>query len=100
MAPEIVAFIRDIAIIVMAVMVTVAAATLTALALKTYPTVRRAARNFEASSRLALETAARVAGLVSVGSQLGMFISELISRFRSRNDAEPPPQDNETEQRT
>ena len=46
--------IRDIAIIVMAVVVTAAAAaaTLTVVVLKIYPTIRRAARNFEMSSQL------------------------------------------------
>ena len=93
MPPDILPIIRDIAIIVMAVMVTVAAATLTVVALKIYPTIRRTARNFEAASRLTLDTAARISGLVTAGSELGLFLWELITRFRNRNAPEPPPED-------
>lgn len=91
MPPDILSMIRDIAIIVMAVMVTVAAATLTVVVLKTYPTIRRATNNLEMSSRLMLNTASRIAGLVAAGSELGMFLWELINRFRDRNATQPPP---------
>lgn len=90
MPPDILAIVRDIAIIVMAVMVTVAAATLTVVVLKIFPTLRRAARNIETSSRLMLETSSRIAGLVAMGSELGIFVSDLINRFRNRGSAEPP----------
>ena len=91
MPPDILSMIRDIAIIVMAVMVTVAAATLTVVVLKTYPTIRRATNNLEMSSRLMLDTAARISGLITAGSELGMFLWELINRFRDRDAAQPPP---------
>ena len=93
MLPDILSMIRDIAIIVMALMVTVAAATVTVVVLKSYSTVRRAVNNFELSSRLALDTASRVAGLVTMGSELGVFVWELISRFRGRDADEPPPEE-------
>ena len=83
--------IRDIAIIVMAVMVTVAAVTLTALALKLYPALRRATRNFEAASRLMLDTSARISALLTAGGELGILFWDLITRWRSRDAAEPPP---------
>jgi hypothetical protein len=92
MPPDILTMIRDIAIIIMAVMVTVAAATLTVVVLKTYPTIRRATQNFEMSSRLMLSTTSRIADLVSAGSELGIFLWELIARFRNRNAAEAPPE--------
>ena len=90
MPPDILSIVRDIAIIVMAVMVTVAAATLTVVVLKIFLTLRRAARNFETASRLMLETASRITGLVAMGSELGIFLWDLINRFRKRDSAEPP----------
>ena len=92
MPPDILSMIRDIAIIIMAVMVTVAAATLTVLALKTYPTIRRATRNLEASSSLVLDTVARISGMITAGSELGIFLWDLITRFRNRDAAEAPPE--------
>ena len=93
MPPDILSIVRDIAIIVMSVMVTVAAATLTVVVLKIFPTLRRAARNFETASRLMLETSSRIAGLVAMGSELGIFLWDLINRFRKRDSAEPPAGD-------
>ncbi len=94
MPPDILSIVRDIAIIVMAVMVTVAAATLTVVVLKIFPPLRRGARNFETASRLMLETSSRIAGLVAMGSELGIFLWDLINRFRSRDNAEPPAENN------
>ena len=90
---DILPMIRDIAIIAMAVMVTAAAATLTVVVLKIYPTIRRGTRNFEMSSHLMLSTASRISGLVSAGSVLGIFLWDLITRFRNRNSGEPPPEE-------
>ena len=93
MSPDILSIVRDIAIIVMAVMVTIAAATLTVVALRIFPALRRAVRNFETSSRLMLETSSRITGLVAMGSELGMLLWDLINRFRNRNRAEPSGED-------
>ena len=93
MPPDILAIVRDIAIIVMAVMVTVAAATLTVVVLKIFPALRRGTRNFETASQLMLETSSRITGLVAMGSELGIFLWDLISRFRNRDNAEPPAED-------
>ena len=93
MPPDILAIVRDIAIIVMAVMVTIAAATLTIVVLKIFPPLRRGARNLETASRLMLETSSRITGLVAMGSELGMFLWDLINRFRNRNNAEPATED-------
>ncbi|MCE2501533.1 MAG: hypothetical protein J4G13_11830 [Dehalococcoidia bacterium] len=93
MPPDILAIVRDIAIIVMAVMVTVAAATLTVVVLKIFPALRRGARNFETASQLMLETSSRITGLVAMGSELGIFLWDLINRFRNRDNAEPPAED-------
>ena len=93
MPADLLSIVRDIAIIVMAVMVTVAAATLTVVVLKIFPALRRGARNFEAASRLMLETSARITGLVAMGSELGIFLWDLINRFRGRNAPEPPAED-------
>lgn len=98
MPPDILSIVRDIAIIVMAVMVTVAAATLTVVVLKIFPALRRGARNFETASRLMLETSSRIAGLVAMGSELGIFLWDLINRFRSRDNAEPPAENNNAQQ--
>lgn len=89
MSPDVVSIIRDIAIIVMAVMVTVAALALTVVTLKMYPKIRRAATNFEASSCLMLDAAARVSALVTAGSEIGSFIWDLVGRLRGRNDEKP-----------
>ena len=86
MSPDVVPLIRDIAIIVMAVMVTLAALALTVVTLKIYPKIKRAAINFEASSCLMLDTAARISGLVSMGTELGSFVWELVGRLRGRGD--------------
>ena len=98
MPPDILSIVRDIAIIVMAVMVTVAATTLTVVVLKIFPALRRGARNFETASRLMLETSSRIAGLVAMGSELGIFLWDLINRFRSRDNAEPPAESNNAQQ--
>ena len=89
MSPDVVSIIRDIAIIVMAVMVTVAALALTVVTLKMYPKIRRAATNFEASSCLMLDAAARVSALVTAGSEIGSFVWDLVGRLRGRNDEKP-----------
>ena len=93
MPSDILPMIRDIAIIVMAVMVAAAAATLTVVVLKLYPTIRRATRNFEMFSHLMLSTASRISGLVSAGSELGIFLRDLITRFWNRNPGEAPPEE-------
>ncbi len=89
MSPDVVSIIRDIAIIVMAVMVTVAALALTVVTLKIYPKIRRAATNFEASSCLMLDAAARVSALVTAGSEIGSFVWDLVTRLRGGNDEKP-----------
>ena len=89
MSPDVVSIIRDIAIIVMAVMVTVAALALTVVTLKIYPKVRRAATNFEASSCLMLDAAARISALVTAGSEIGSFVWDLVARLRGRGDEKP-----------
>ncbi len=98
MPADILSIVRDIAIIVMAVMVTVAAATLTIVVLQTFPALRRGARNFETASRLMLETSSRITGLVAMGSELGIFLWDLMNRFRNRSNAEPPSGDNNARQ--
>ena len=82
MSPDVVSIIRDIAIIVMAVLVAVAALALTVVTLKIYPKIRRAATNFEASSCLMLDAAARISALVTAGSELGSFVWDLVTRIR------------------
>ena len=82
MSPDVVSIIRDIAIIVMAVMVTVAALALTVVTLKIYPKITRAATNFEASSCLMLDAAARISALVTAGSEIGSFVWDLVTRLR------------------
>ena len=82
MSPDVVSIIRDVAIIVMAVMVTVAALALTVVTLKIYPKIRRAATNFEASSCLMLDAAARISALVTAGSEIGSFVWDLVTRLR------------------
>lgn len=89
MSPDVLTIIRDIAIVVMAVMVTVAAAALMVVTFKLYPGMRRAARNFEASSMILLDTACRVSSLVTLGSELGSVVRDLVGRFRSRGGGEP-----------
>lgn len=98
MPADVLSIVRDIAIIVMAVMVTVAAATLTVVVLKIFPPLRRGARNFEIASRLMLETSSRIAGLVAMGSELGIFLWDLMNRLRRRSNAEPPAGDDNAQQ--
>ncbi|MDE2786512.1 MAG: hypothetical protein OXL37_07605 [Chloroflexota bacterium] len=89
MSPDVVSIIRDIAIIVMAVMVTVAALALTVVTLKIYPKIKRAATNFEASSCLMLDAAARISSLVTAGSEIGAFVWDLVTRIRGGRDEKP-----------
>ena len=96
MSPDVVSIIRDIAIIVMAVMVTVAALALTVVTLKIYPKIRRAATNFEASSCLMLDAAARISALVTAGGEIGSFVWDLVTRLRGRNDEKPEEGNNPT----
>ncbi len=84
MSPDVVSIIRDIAIIVMAVMVTAAALALTVVTLKIYPKIKRASTNFEAASCIMLDTAARISALVSAGSEIGSFVWDLVTRIRGR----------------
>lgn len=84
MSPDIVSIIRDVAIIVMALMVTVAALIVIVASLKIYPKIRRGATNFEAASCIMLDTAARLSGLVTAGSEIGAFVWELVNRVRGR----------------
>lgn len=84
MSPDVVSIIRDVAIIVMAIMVTVAAFALFVATLKIYPKIRRASTNFEAASCIMLDTAARLSGLVTAGSEIGAFVWELVNRIRGR----------------
>lgn len=89
MSPDVVSIIRDIAIIVMAVMVTVAALALTVVTLKIYPKIKRASTNFEAASCIMLDTAARISSLVTAGSEIGAFVWDLVTRIRGRGDEKP-----------
>ncbi len=84
MGSELVPFIRDIAIIVMAVVVIVLCVTLLTMLLKTYPKVRRATRNFETASSLVVDAASRISGIVSLGSEFAGLIWGLFDRFRTR----------------
>ena len=95
MDAELTAFIRDIAIIVMAIMVTAAALTVIIMLALIYRPARRGVRNFEAASGLMLEAAARVSGIVSLGSEFAALIWGLVERVRgivggsSRDDDDP-----------
>ena len=89
MSPDVVSIIRDIAIIVMAVMVTVAVLALTVVTLKIYPKIKRASTNFEAASCIMLDTAARISSLVTAGSEIGAFVWDLVTRIRGRGDEKP-----------
>ena len=82
MDAELTAFIRDIAIIVMAIMVTAAALTVIIMLALIYRPARRGVRNFEAASGLMLEAAARVSGIVSLGSEFAALIWGLVERVR------------------
>ena len=84
MGSELVPFIRDIAIIVMAVVVVVLCVTLLTMLLKTYPKVRRATHNFESASAMVVDAASRVSGIVSLGSEFAGLIWGLFERFRTR----------------
>ena len=96
MSPDVVSIIRDIAVIVMAVMVTVTALALTVMTLKIYPKIRRAATNFEASSCLMLDAAARISGLVTAGGEIGVFVWDLVTRLRGRGDGKSDDESNAT----
>ena len=80
--PELTAFIRDIAIIVTSIMVALAALTFMVVLLRVYAPARRSIRNFEAASRLALDAAARVSGIVNLGSEFAALIWGLVERVR------------------
>ena len=94
MSPDVVSIIRDIAIIVMALMVTAAALALTVVTLTVYPKIKRAATNFEASSCLVLDAAARISALVTAGSEIGSFLWDLVARLRGRSDDKPEDKNN------
>ena len=83
---EIVPFIRDIAIIVMAIMVIILSVIMTVMLLRLFPAVRRIVRNFETASNLTLNAAARISGMVQLGSELGNLVWGLIQRIRRRQD--------------
>lgn len=80
--PVLTAFIRDIAIIVTSIMVALAALTFMVVLLRMYGPARRSVRNFEAASRLALDAAARVSGIVNLGSEFAALIWGLVERVR------------------
>jgi hypothetical protein len=86
MSPDVLSIIRDIAITMMSVVVAVAAVVLIIVTLKIYPKIRRAATNFEASSCLMLDTAARISGMMTAGSELATFVWDLVTRLRRRSD--------------
>ena len=87
--PVLTAFIRDIAIIVTSIMVALAALTFMVVLLRMYGPARRSVRNFEAASRLALDAAARVSGIVNLGSEFAALIWGLVERVRGgRQDDE------------
>ena len=86
MSPDVLSIIRDIAITVMSVVVAVAAVVLIIVTLNIYPKIRRAATNFEASSCLMLDTAARISGMMTAGSELATFVWDLVTRLRRRSD--------------
>ena len=90
---ELTAFIRDIAIIVSAIMVTAAAVTFMVVLLRLYRPAQRSVRNFELASRLTLEAAARVSGIVSLGSEFASLIWGLVERVRGRFGGGPPEDD-------
>lgn len=93
---ELTAFVRDVAIIITAIAMTVAAVTLTVVLLRLYGPARRGVGNFELASNLMLDTAARVSSVVNFGSDMALAAWNLLERIRNRggsNAAEqtPPP---------
>lgn len=93
---ELTAFIRDIAIIVTTIAMTIAAVTLTVILLKLYGPARRGVVNFELASNLMLDTAARVSSVVNFGSDMALAVWNFLERIRSRggrsqDTADPPP---------
>ena len=101
MGSELVPFIRDIAIIVMAVVVILLCVTLLIMLLKTYPKVRRATHNLETASSLVVDAVSRVSGIVSLGSEFAGLIWGLFERFRTRGGqvAEDGDEDGNSAQR-
>ena len=89
MSLDSVTLIRDIAIVVMAVMVSIAAATVTVVVLKIYPKVKRAAHNLETSSRLLMDATSRISSLLNTGAGLGIFLWDLIGRLGNRKKSDP-----------
>jgi sensor histidine kinase regulating citrate/malate metabolism len=87
---EIVSLIRDIAIIVMAVMVVVLSLTLTIMLAKIYPSLRRGSQNFAMASDLMLNTASRITSIVNMSGELAGIVWRLVERLRNRGsrDAE------------
>ncbi len=92
---EIVPLIRDIAIIVMAVLVTALSITLLIMLRKVYPPLRRGVSNFEMASQLMLDVASRVATIVSVGSNLAGLFRDIVQRLRNRGVTEEGPPESE-----
>ena len=95
---ELTAFARDIAIIITAIAMTIAAVTLTVVLLKLYGPARRGVGNFELASNLMLDTAARVSSVVNFGSDMALAAWNLLERIRNRggqNAAEQPPPDSQ-----
>ncbi len=88
MSYELVQLIRDIAIIVMAVTVALAALVSMIVLLKTYPALRRGTQNFMAASEMMLGTANRISGLVSMGSELATLVWGIVDRIRNRNSGD------------
>ena len=89
---ELVPLIRDIAIIVMAVLVTTLSITLLIVLRKVYPPLRRGSRNFEMASTLMLDAVGKVSALVNIGSELAGLISGVVRRLLGRS---VPPEEEE-----
>jgi hypothetical protein len=85
MSYELVQLIRDIAIIVMAVLVTTLSITLLIVLRKVYPPLRRGSRNFEMASTLMLDAVGKVSALVNIGSELAGLISGVVQRLLGRS---------------
>jgi hypothetical protein len=92
MSYELVQLIRDIAIIVMAVLVTTLSITLLIVLRKVYPPLRRGSRNFEMASTLMLDAVGKVSALVNIGSELAGLISGVVQRLLGRS---VPPEEEE-----
>ncbi len=82
--PEIVELIRDIAIILMAIAVFALSITALVMLLKVFPSLKRGSRNFEMTSRIMLETTARIAGIVNFGSEIANLVTNVVQQIRSR----------------